>query len=394
MWSIRRSALSPEKWPDLRIPFNRPSFVGRELSYMADSVASGYIGGDGPFTKRCEHLLEEVIGSSRALLTTSCTHALELTASLLDLRPGDEVIVPAYTFVSTASAYASRGAKIVFADIRPDTLNIDEAQIERLVTRRTRAIVVVHYGGIACDMEAIGKIAEQYGISVIEDNAHGLFASYRTQPLGSFGVLATQSFHETKNFTCGEGGALLLNDSDLIERAEILREKGTNRSKFFRGQVDKYTWVDLGSSYVPSDILAAFLLAQLEGRRSIQNRRAKIWARYDESFRDWANNAGVHTPTVPDGCDQAFHMYYLILPSLQHRREFIDHLRRQGILAVFHYQPLNCSPMGVSVGGEPGSCPVAEDIADRLVRLPLFNDLTEDEQLDVIETVLSFGPAR
>lgn len=384
--------MTPDGWPDLRIPFNRPSFVGRELSYMADSVASGYIGGDGPFTKRCERFLEEAIGSDRVLLTTSCTHALELTASLLDLRPGDEVIVPAFTFVSTASAYASRGARIVFADIRPDTLNVDEGQLERLVTASTRAIVVVHYGGIACDMEAIGKVAEQHGLALIEDNAHGLFASYRSRPLGNFGAMATQSFHETKNFTCGEGGALLLNDPELIERAEILREKGTNRSKFFRGQVDKYTWVDLGSSYVPSDMLAAFLLAQLEGRRSIQARRARIWARYDESLQAWARDAGIGTPTVSDGCEQAFHLYYLILPTLKDRSAFIEHLRRRGILAVFHYQPLNCSPMGISVGGVPGSCPVAEDMADRLVRLPLFNDLTEDEQLDVVESILAFRP--
>jgi dTDP-4-amino-4,6-dideoxygalactose transaminase len=311
----------------------------------------------------------------------------------LDLAPGDEVIVPAFTFVSTANAFALRGAVPVFADIRADTLNIDEARIEPIITKRTRAIAVVHYGGVGCDMAAIGRVAQRYGLALVEDNAHGLFGRYEGKPLGSFGEMATQSFHETKNFTCGEGGALVLNDEALLERAEILREKGTNRNQFFRGQVDKYTWVDTGSSYVPSDLLAAFLLAQLEGRNSIQERRAKVWWRYHDALRLWSKEHRVSQPTVPSACDQAYHLYYLLMPDLSSRTKLIRHLRERGILAVFHYQPLNCSPMGMRLGGRPGGCPVSEDIADRLVRLPFFNDLTEDEQTLVIDAVTSFDPS-
>lgn len=382
----------PEGPPELRLPFNRPSFVGRELSYVAEAVAGGHISGDGPFTKRCERILEEELGASRVLLTTSCTHALELAGLLLDLQPGDEVIMPAFTFVSTANAFALRGAVPVFTDIRPDTLNIDEKQIEALITERTRAIVVVHYGGIGCEMDAIGATARRYSLPIVEDNAHGLFARYKGEPLGSFGVVATQSFHETKNLTCGEGGALVLNDPTLVERAEILREKGTNRSQFFRGQVDKYTWVGVGSSYAPSDLLAAYLLAQLEGRKSIQERRARIWHRYNEALGPWCSEHNVATAGIPVTCDSAYHLYYLVLPDHAQRARLIDHLKQRGILAVFHYQPLNRSPMGLRHGRDANGCPVTEHVADRLLRLPFFNDMSEDEQSSVIDGILEFEP--
>ena len=272
------------------IPFNRPSFAGNEQAYIAKAIANGHISGDGPFTKSCQQLLQEALDAPRVLLTTNCTHALEMAALLADFEPGDEVIVPAFTFVSTVNAFALRRAIPVFVDIRPDTLNIDERLIEAAITPRTKAIVVVHYAGVACEMDAVVEIARRHDVMLIEDNAHGLFATYRGKPLGTFGALATQSFHETKNFTCGEGGALVVNDMRYADRAEIVREKGTNRARFFRGQVDKYTWVDLGSSYVPSDLLAAFLLAQLEHRTNIQDARKQIWTRYFEGLSDWAQS--------------------------------------------------------------------------------------------------------
>jgi dTDP-4-amino-4,6-dideoxygalactose transaminase len=369
-----------------RIPFNRASLAGDELAYLRDAIDHGHISGDGPYTKRCEDVLERELGAARVLLTTSCTHALEAAAILLDLGPGDEVIVPSFTFVSTAAAFALRGATIVFADVRRDTLNLDESLLPELVNERTRAIVPVHYAGVGCELDALAAL----GVPLIEDNAQGLFGRYRGRALGTFGVLAAQSFHETKNLTCGEGGALVVNDQALVERAEIVREKGTNRKEFFRGQVDKYTWVDLGSSYVLTDLLAGFLAAQLEKRDEIQAARRDLWQRYDDGLRDWAAEQGVGTPTVPEYCEQSWHMYYLVLPSLAARSELIARLRERGILAVFHYQPLHLSKMGRAFGGRPGQCPVSEDVADRLVRLPFFTAMTEDEQAEVIEVVTSF----
>lgn len=373
-----------------QIPFNKPALTGREFEYMAQAIHNGHISGDGPFTKRCENLLAEIMGVPRVLLTTSCTHALEMCALLLDLKEGDEVIVPSFTFVSTVNAFVLRGAKPVFADIRPDTLNIDEVQVARLVSPRTRVIVVVHYAGVGCSMDALQNLASSARIALIEDNAHGLLGKYRNRWLGTFGELATQSFHETKNLYCGEGGALLVNDPSLISRAEILREKGTNRSRFFRGQVDKYTWVDVGSSYVPSDLLAAFLLAQLEAREHIQNRRREVWERYHNELQKWAPERGWRLPVVPPDCEQSHHMYYVMLNSSEERQALIAHLKTAGILAVFHYQPLHLSDMGRRFGGQAGDCPVTEQISDRILRLPFYADLEPCDQDRVLEKLKKF----
>lgn len=314
-----------------------------------------------------------------------------MAALLLDIKPGDEVIVPSFTFVSTVNAFVLRGARPVFIDIRPDTLNLDEAQLERLITPRTRAIVVVHYAGVACEMDPILQLAAEYRTAVVEDNAHGLFGKYKQRFLGTLGCLATQSFHETKNLTCGEGGALLINDSNYIDRAEIIREKGTNRSRFFRGQVDKYTWVDLGSSYLPSEILAAFLYAQIEAREYIQAKRRQIWERYDAGLKEWAENFGVKTPSVPAHCEQPYHMYYLVLPSLEQRQALIRYLDELDINSVSHYQPLHLSEMGRHFGGKAGDCPVTEKVGDCLVRLPFYSGLTEGDQSRVIDSITEFS---
>jgi dTDP-4-amino-4,6-dideoxygalactose transaminase len=313
-----------------------------------------------------------------------------MSALLLDLQPGDEVIIPSFTFVSTVNAFALRGARPVFADVRADTLNLDVTRLEPLITGRTRAVVPVHYAGIGCEMDAILEIAGRRNLAVVEDNAHGLLGRYQGRLLGVFGSLATQSFHETKNFTCGEGGALVINDEQLVEPAEILREKGTNRSRFFRGQVDKYTWVGLGSSYLPSDILSAFLLAQLESRERIQGRRRQIWDCYLSGLGEWAEALGVRLPVVPPDCEPSYHLFYLLMPDLEKRQALIAHLKERRILAVFHYQPLHLSAMGQAYGGREGDCPVTEWAADRLVRLPFYNGLTEDEQARVIEAVRTF----
>lgn len=374
----------------LRIPFNKPCLTGRELLYVAEAILRGHAAGDGSFTHKCHEFLEREIGVRRALLTTSCTHALEMSALLLNIQPGDEVIVPAFTFVSTVNAFVLRGAKPVFADIRPDTLNMDERLLPSLITPRTRAIVPVHYAGVGCEMDSILATAAAHGVPVVEDNAHGLFARYKGRLLGTFGCLATQSFHETKNIICGEGGALMINDSAMIERAEILREKGTNRSRFYRGQVDKYTWVDVGSSFLPSDLLAAYLYAQLESWHMVQEKRKALWLRYDTALAGWARRNGVSTPHIPKHCDQSYHMYYLLLPSLSARQRLISHLKAQGILAVFHYLPLHLSEMGRKFGGVDGQCPVTESVSDRLLRLPFFNDLTESEQGAVVEALQTF----
>ena len=371
----------------MHIPFNRPFFSGKEFEFIQEAITSWQLSGDGTFTKKCHALLEQELGVRKALLTTSCTHALEMAALLLDIKPGDEIIVPSFTFVSTVNAFVLRGARPVFIDIRPDTLNLDETQLARLITPRTRAILVVHYAGVACEMDPILQLAAEHRIAVVEDNAHGLFGKYKGKFLGTFGCLATQSFHETKNFTCGEGGALLINDDRYIERAEVIREKGTNRSRFFRGQVDKYTWVDVGSSYLPSDILAAFLYAQMEARECIQAKRQRIWERYDESLKSWAEKYGVQVPSVPAHCEQPYHMYYLVMPSLAKRQALISYLNDHNINSVFHYQPLHLSEMGRRFGGEIGDCPVTESVSDRLVRLPFYNDLTDEDQIRVIDRI-------
>jgi dTDP-4-amino-4,6-dideoxygalactose transaminase len=372
--------------------FNRPAVTGREIDYMQQALANGSISGDGPFTKRCHALLEQITGAHKALLTTSCTHALEMAALLLDIQPGDEVICPAFTFVSSINAFVLRGAVPVFVDIRPDTLNLDETRLEAAITSRTKAILVVHYAGVACELDTILAIAGQRGIPVVEDNAHGFLGSYKGRPLGSFGALSTLSFHETKNLTCGEGGALLINDARYALRAEIIREKGTNRSRFFRGEIDRYTWVDVGSSYLPSDLLAAYLFAQLEAREEIQQRRTAIWQTYARELEAWAQQAGVRLPIIPDGCVHPAHIFHLLMPSLEARTALIARLRAQEVLLVFHYQPLHLSEMGQRFGGRAGQHPVTEDVADRLVRLPLYYQLSREQQTRVVEAIGSSLP--
>jgi dTDP-4-amino-4,6-dideoxygalactose transaminase len=370
--------------------FNRPAVTGREIDYIQQAIAGGHLSGDGDFTRKCHAALTAITGARAALLTTSCTHALEMCALLLDLQHGDEVIVPPFTFVSTVNAIVLRGARPVFVDIRPDTLNLDERLIEPAITPHTRAILLVHYAGIACEMDAIAAIAERHHLAVVEDNAHGLFGRYRGRPLGSMGALAALSFHETKNVTCGEGGALLVNDERFLDRAEILREKGTNRSRFFRGQVDRYTWVDVGSSYLPSELLAAYLYAQLEAHERVQERRQAIWRRYAEGLADWARDSGVQLPTVPAHCTHPAHLFYLVLPSLDSRQRLIEHLRARQINSVFHYQALHLSDMGRLFGGRAGQHPVTEAMADRLLRLPLHLHLDDADVARVIEAVREF----
>jgi dTDP-4-amino-4,6-dideoxygalactose transaminase len=356
-------------------------------------MASGHLSGDGLFTRRASELLTEVIGSPCALLTTSCTHALDMMAMLLDLEPGDEIILPSFTFCSTANSFVLRGAVPVFVDCRPDTLNIDERLIEAAVTDRTKAIMVMHYAGIACDMEAIGGIAEKYGLVVLEDNAHGLGGTYKGKQLGTFGALAAQSFHETKNIQCGEGGALVINDDRYLHRAEIIREKGTDRSQFFRGMVDKYRWLDMGSSYLPSELNAAFLTAQLESFKEIQAKRHAIWETYDVQLRQWCGTHGVAQPTVPETAGHPAHLYYLLMPTLADRQALIAHLAEREIKAAFHYQPLHSAPAGLTYGriGSP-DCAVTDDVANRLIRLPLFAGMADDEVARVLAGVLSFQP--
>ena len=373
-----------------RIPFNRPTTAPAASHAIAEALNSGKLSGNGPFTHRCEAELERLTGARRVLLTSSCTAALEICAILVNGAPGDEVIVPSFTFVSTANAFAMRGLRPVFADCRPDTLNIDERALERLISPRTRAIVAMHYGGVACDMDAIIDIAARHKLMVVEDNAHGLFGRYKGRPLGTFGALATQSFHETKNVTSGEGGALLINDLSLIERAEIAREKGTDRSRFFRGQVDKYTWVDTGSNYLCSELQAALLSAQLASAADIQSRRRAIWDRYETELADWCRTHRIQRLVVPTAAEHPSHLFALLMPSAVARTALIDYLRARGILAVFHYIPLHASPMGMRLGGAAGDCPVAEEVSERIVRLPFYTDLSYEEQTSVIETVKSF----
>lgn len=375
----------------IRIPFNRPFATGDEIDYIRSAIAAPKFSGDGPLTAECHRLLETSLGIQKVLLTTSCTHALEMAALLLNIGPGDEVIVPAFTFPSAINAFVLRDARPVFVDVRADTLNIDENQIEQRITDRTKAVFLVHYAGLGCEMDTILSLTRHHRIAVVEDNAHGLYGKYRGRFLGTFGELATLSFHETKNFSCGEGGALLLNNPQFNERAEILREKGTDRSRFFRGEVDKYTWVDIGSSYLPSDLLAAFLRAQLEHRDQIQSRRRQIWEIYASELASWAEANGVQFPIVPPECEQSYHMFYVIMPSLEARQALISHLASLGILAVFHYLPLHLSPMGLRFGGRQGDCPVTEDLADRLLRFPFFTGMSSSEQSQVIEAVRRFN---
>ena len=376
-----------------KIPFNRADIGKHDIELLSESISAGHISGNGPFTKRAEEQITKTLGNERTLLTTSCTHALEMSALLLGLKPGEEVIVPAFTFVSTASAFMLYGAKPVFVDVRQDTLNIDLDQAEAAITPRTRAICVVHYGGVACEMDRLTKLAKDHNLILIEDNAHGLFAKYRGKYLGTFGALATQSFHETKNITCGEGGALVINDASLAERAEILREKGTDRTKFLRGQVDKYTWVDVGSSWVISDLLAAILFGQLSRADEIYTQRMNIWNRYHNELQTWAAKHDVTLPTVPEGCEHTGHVYHLRFQHGVQRDKFIEHLKQLGIYAVFHYQPLHLSTVGRTLGGQDGQFPVTESAGDCLVRLPLFNSLTSDEQTYIIDSVKVFNPA-
>lgn len=372
------------------IPFNRPSLTGKETKYIVDAIQRCHASGDGYYTKQCHEFLERELEIKKALLTTSCTHALEMAALLCDFQKGDEVIVPSFTFTSTVNAFVLRGAKPIFCDVRPDTLNLDESKVESLITPKTKAIVPVHYAGVACEMDSLIQIAKKHQLYLIEDNAQGIFGKYKGKFLGSLGDFGTLSFHETKNINCGEGGALLINSPEMINRAEIIREKGTNRSQFFRGEIDKYGWVDLGSSFLPSDILAAYLWAQLERASSIQMRRKQIWENYQQSLKSWAIENGVKVPFVPTGVEQSYHLFYLVFPGIAERSQFIKHLREQGIHSVFHYQALNSSPMGLKLGSNRGQCPVSEKLGDQLVRLPLYNSMTEEEQWRVIDAVVDF----
>lgn len=372
----------------MSIPFNKPYMTGKELDYIAEAHADNVLAGDGPFTQRCHSWLEQKTGCSKALLTHSCTAALEMAAILADIQPGDEVIMPSYTFVSTANAFVLRGGVPVFVDIRPDTLNIDETRIEAAITPRTKALVPVHYAGVACEMDTIMAIAERHRLLVIEDAAQGVQANYRGRPLGSIGHLGCYSFHETKNIISGEGGALLINDVAYAERAEMIREKGTNRSKFFRGQVDKYTWVDLGSSYLPGEIIAAFLWAQMEEADSVTARRLTIWERYHTAFKSLEQSGRVRRPMIPDGCEHNAHMYYLLLRDLDDRTLFIDNMKAQGVSCVFHYVPLHKSSFGNAFMRSHDALAVTEQTSDCLVRLPLWLGL-EEIQRAVIDKCLS-----
>lgn len=367
------------------VPFNKPGVTGREVDYIREAIRAGHLAGDGLFTEKCRRLLEQELQVPVVLLTTSCTHALELAALLLDIQPGDEVVMPSHTFVSTANAFVLRGARPVFVDVHPDTLNMDESLLEASITSKCRAIVPVHYAGVGCEMDAISEIASRRGIPVVEDAAQGLFGKYKGRSLGSFGVLAALSFHDTKNIQCGEGGALLVNDASYVERAEVLREKGTDRARFLRGEVDKYGWVDVGSSYLPSELVAAFLFSQLESREAIQKARRRIWETYQANLAEWAEASQVGLPVVPPHCEQTYHMYYLVMPNRKRRDEFIGSLRSREIQATTHYRPLHLSPMGRRWGYRKGDLPVTEDICARLVRLPFYNELTEEEQTRVCE---------
>ncbi len=372
------------------IPFNRAFIAGRELYYIAQAVSNGELKGDGPFTKKCNRWLEEKFGVKKALLTHSCTGALEMAALLIGLEEGDEVIMPSFTFTSTANAFLLRGAKPVFIDIRPDTLNIDEQQIEAAITSNTKAICAVHYAGVGCEMDTIMDIAQRHGLYVIEDAAHAIMANYKGRPLGSIGHLATFSFHETKNYNCGEGGALLINADIFSNRAEIIREKGTNRSQFFRGEIDKYSWVDIGSSYLPSEIIAAFLYGQLEHAEAINQERLDIWNSYYSVLKPFEDLEQLRLPCIPTACEHNAHLFYLLLNSEEERNDLLTHLKNQRIGAVFHYIPLHTSRMGKVLGYSTGELPHSEDLANRLLRLPLYCGMTQQEISSVTSCVASY----
>ena len=374
------------------IPFNKPYLTGKELHYISEAHARGQLAGDGYFTKKCNAWLEEKTGCHKALLTHSCTAALEMAAILADIQPGDEVIMPSYTFVSTANAFVLRGGVPVFVDIREDTLNIDERLIEPAITPRTKAIVPVHYAGVACEMDTIMAIARNHNLLVIEDAAQGVMATYKGRPLGSIGDLGCYSFHETKNIISGEGGVLLINNPVFADRAEIIREKGTNRSQFFRGQVDKYTWVDIGSSWIPSDMLAAILAGQLSRFESISAARLRIFDRYAAELAGWGSQHGVRLPVIPEGNEHTAHLFSLRFDRGEQRDRFIAHMKEHGISAVFHYQPLHLSTVGRQFGGREGQCPVTEKAGDCLVRLPLFVSLSDAQQDEVVARALEFQP--
>lgn len=372
----------------MRVPFNKPYMTGKELWYIAQAHANGHLAGDGEFTRRCQDWLEASTGSAKALLTHSCTAALEMAAILADIGPGDEVILPSYTFVSTANAFVLRGAVPVFVDIRRDTLNIDETKIEAAVTEHTKAIAPVHYAGVGCDMDAIMEIAGRHGLLVIEDAAQGIRSTYKGHPLGSIGHLGALSFHETKNIISGEGGALLVNDPALVPRAEIIREKGTNRSQFFRGEIDKYTWVDIGSSYLPSELIAAFLWAQMEECDVITRRRLQIWHTYHDSLASLEEAGRLRRPVVPEKCAHNAHMYYVLLPDLSTRTMLIDRLKQVGIHSVFHYIPLHTSPAGARYCRSQEKLAVTNSVFERLLRLPLWLGM-EGHQREIIDQITS-----
>jgi len=364
--------------------------VGKELYYISQSVLQCQTSGDGLYTKKAQELMKRNFGACDILLTTSCTTALDLAAILADLKEGDEVILPSFTFSSTANAFLLRGARPVFVDCRLDTLNIDENLIESAITSRTRAIAPVHYAGVGCEMDAIAAIAQKHELLVIEDAAQGVNARYKGRYLGTIGDIGAYSFHETKNFICGEGGAIVLNREELVERAEIVREKGTNRTRFFRGEVDKYTWVDIGSSLLPSDILAAFLYAQLENMDLITSKREAIYRLYETGLEPLASRGLVSLPTIPPDCQSNYHMFYIVLNSLDERTRLIEHLKAQSILAVFHYVPLHTSPMGLAMGYRNGMLPVTEAVSERLLRLPIYYEMQEDEVAFVVDEITKF----
>lgn len=372
------------------IPFNIPPYVGTEEKYIAEAIASHKICGDGQFTKKCNAWLEERFGANKALLTTSGSTALDMAALLCELKPGDEVILPSFTFSSTANSFVLAGARLVFVDVRPDTMNIDETKIERAITDKTRVIVPVHYAGVACEMDTIMDIAHRHGLMVVEDAAQGVMSSYKGRPLGTIGDFGCYSFHETKNYSMGEGGALLINNAAFIEKAEILREKGTNRAKFFRGQVDKYTWVDFGDSYLPSELNAAYLWAQLEAADAINADRLNTWNEYDKALRPLAERGLIECPAVPEGCVHNAHMYWIKLRTLSERTAFIDHMRENGVLTVFHYVPLHSAPAGLRFGRFDGEDKYTSADSDRLVRLPLYYGLTDADRAAVIGAAKSF----
>ena len=372
------------------VPFNKPFIVGKELYYISQSVFSGKIAGDGLFTKKCHELMQEKFGIKKVLLTHSCTAALEMAAILCDIKEGDEVILPSFTFVSTANAFYLRGAKLVFVDINRDTLNMDETQIEKAITDRTKVIVPVHYAGVACEMDAIMDIAKRNNLFVVEDAAQGVNSRYRDRFLGTIGDIGTYSFHETKNFICGEGGAIAINNDRFMERAEIIREKGTNRSKFFRGEIDKYNWVDIGSSFLPSDLVAAFLYAQLENMDQINIKREKIFDHYNKALIPLANDGRLRLPYLSSECRSNNHLFYIILNDEDTRDRLMDYLKARGILAVFHYLPLHLSPVGLSMGYREKQFPVTESMSSRLLRLPFYYELKQEEQDFVVKTIKDF----